>query len=67
MKKLILVLLLATGCLYPAVAGPKKKPSPSPTPSPTPTPPPESEQTYYKWLNDFAHYIETHPPTPDQQ
>jgi hypothetical protein len=62
MKKLVLMLLLATGCLDPALAGSKTKP----TPTPTPTPPPESGETYYKWLNDYAHWIETHPVTPDQ-
>jgi hypothetical protein len=65
MKKLVLTLLLVLSCLYPAVAGPKTKP-PKPSPSPSPTPPPQSGETYYQWLNDFAHWIEMHPPTPDQ-
>jgi hypothetical protein len=61
MKKLVLTLLLATG--YFAIGGPKAKPTP--TPSPTP-PPVVAGETYYKWLNDFAHWVETHPATPDQ-
>jgi hypothetical protein len=62
MKTLILALLLTVpwvaGDL--AIAGPKAKPSP------TPTPPTVTGETYYRWLNDYAHWIETHPPTPDQ-
>jgi hypothetical protein len=63
MKKLALMLLLAANCLYPAVAAPPSKAKPSPSP----TPPAATGETYYKWLNDFAHWIETHPPTPDPQ
>jgi hypothetical protein len=60
MKKLVLMLLVTLAPMA-GLAGPKAKPSPSPTP-----PPAVAGETYYKWLNDYAHWIETHPPTPDQ-
>ena len=47
-------------------ATPTPQPTSTPTPTPQPTPPPAEGATYQQWLNDFSHWIETHPAHPDQ-